>query len=117
MREQSGSEVTVLDIDDLQDECVRETEDGLNMRLLQNHKEVNKGCSRKNNSPVWAFTLQFRNVACDDGAICYYCTLCHFVDPGTQWETTKGVANYMKKKTPSYGTMFFMGMQMISPVS
>ena len=47
MREQSGSEETVMEIDNLRNDCVRETEDDLNRRLLLKHKEVNKGCSRK----------------------------------------------------------------------
>ena len=41
------SEATVVEIDGLRNECMRETEDDLNMILLQNHKEVNKGCYRK----------------------------------------------------------------------
>ena len=34
-REQSGSEATVMKIYDFRNECVRETEDNLNRRLLQ----------------------------------------------------------------------------------
>ena len=34
-REQSGSEATVMKIDNFRNECVRETEDNLNRRLLQ----------------------------------------------------------------------------------
>ena len=45
--EKSGSEVTVMEIDDLRNECVMETEDHLNRRLLGNHYEVNKVYSRK----------------------------------------------------------------------
>ena len=37
----------MTDIEDLRYECVRETEDHLNRRLLGNHKEINKGCYRK----------------------------------------------------------------------
>ena len=55
IREQSRSEVTVVEIDNLRNECVREIEDDLNRRLLRNHKEVNKGCSFKKKSPVWDF--------------------------------------------------------------
>ena len=46
---------------------------------------------------MWAFFLLFWKVACDDGAIWYYCTLCHFVDPITQQEMMKGVIKYTKK--------------------
>ena len=45
MGEKSGSDATVMEIDDLRNECVRETEDNLNIILLRNHTEVNKGCS------------------------------------------------------------------------
>ena len=61
-----------MEIEDLRNECVRETADHLNRRILGNHKEVNKGCYRKNKSSVWAFFLLFRNLACSDGAIWYY---------------------------------------------
>ena len=79
---------------------MRETEDDLISILLQNYKEVNRGCSRKKKSPVWAFFLTFWRVACDDGAIWYYCTLCHFVEPVAQQETIKGVIKYTEK-TPT----------------
>ena len=46
-RKQSGSEVTMMEVEDLLNECVRETEGSLNNRLIGNHKEVNKGCYRK----------------------------------------------------------------------
>ena len=55
------SEVTVMEIDDLRNECMRETEEYINRRLLQNHEVINKGCSRKKKSPVWAFSLPFMN--------------------------------------------------------
>ena len=41
------SEVAVMEIDDLRNECMRETEEDINRRLLQNYEVVNKGCSRK----------------------------------------------------------------------
>ena len=63
------SEVTVTEIDDLRNECMRETEEYINRRLLQNHEVVNKGCYRKKKSLVWNFSLPFRKVALDDGAI------------------------------------------------
>ena len=100
VREQSGSEVTVMEIDYLRNECVKETEDNLNRRLIRNHKEVNKGCSRKNRSPMWAFFLPFRKVPCDDGAIWYYFTLFHCFDPIRLQVTTKGVVKYTKKTPP-----------------
>ena len=90
------SEATMMGIDDLRNESVREMEDNLNRRLLQNHQEFNKGCYQKKKSPAWAFFLPFRKVACNDGAIEYYCTLCHCVEPITQQETMKGVVKYMK---------------------
>ena len=67
--EEEVSEVTVMEIDDLRNKCMRETEDNLNSILLKNHEEVNKGCSIKNKIHVWEFPLPFRKVACDDGAI------------------------------------------------
>ena len=45
--EQAGSEVIVMEIEDLRSECVRETEDHLNRMLHSNQGEVNKVCSRK----------------------------------------------------------------------
>ena len=89
--------MTVMKIDDLLNECMRETEEDINRRLLRNHEVVNKGCSRKKKSPVWDFFLPFRKVACDDEAIWYYCTLCHFVEPITLQEMMKGVIKYTKK--------------------
>ena len=115
--EEEESEVTVTEIDDLRNECMRETEEDINRRLLQNHEVVSKGCSRKKKSPVWEFFLPFRKVACDDGAIWYYCTFCHCVEPITLQETMKGVIKYTKKTPPAYGTMSFMGMVTSSPVS
>ena len=50
--EEEKSEVTVMEIDDLRNECMRETEQDIKMRLLRNHEVVNKGCSRKKKSPV-----------------------------------------------------------------
>ena len=87
---------TVMEIYDLRNEYMRETEDDLNMILLLNYKEVNKAFSRKNKSPVWAFFLPFRKVACNDGAIWYYCKLYNFFEPRTQQETMKGVIKYTK---------------------
>ena len=39
--------MTVMEIEDLQNECVRETEDHLYRILIGNRKEANKGCSIK----------------------------------------------------------------------
>ena len=55
--EEELSEGTVMERDNFKNECRRETEDDLNIILLQNHKEVKKRCSRKKKSPVWAFFL------------------------------------------------------------
>ena len=82
-REQSGSEATVMKIDNFRNECVSETEDNLNRRLLQNHEEANKGYFRKNKIPVCASLLKFCKMACNYGAIWYYCTLCHCVELST----------------------------------
>ena len=41
--EQPGSKVTVIDIEDLLNDCVKETEDHLNRRFLGNHKDFNNG--------------------------------------------------------------------------
>ena len=60
--EEEESEVTVMEIDDLRNECMRETEENTNRRLLRNHEMVNKGCSRKKKSPVWAFFLPFQKM-------------------------------------------------------
>ena len=46
---------------------------------------------------MWDFSLPFWNIFCSDGAIWYYCTLCHCVNLSTLQETTKGVSKYMKK--------------------
>ena len=43
----SGSEVTVMEIEDLRKFCVREMEDHFKRRIIGNHKDLNKGCSRK----------------------------------------------------------------------
>ena len=86
--------MTVVYIDNLRNECMKETEEDINRRLLRNHEVINKGCSIKNKSPVWAFFLPFRKVAYNDGAIWYYCKLCHFVQPITLQETMKGVIKY-----------------------
>ena len=115
--EEEVSEVTVMEIEDLRNECMRETEEDINRRLLQNHEVVNKGCSRKNESPVWAFLLPFCKVAHDDGDIWYYCTLCHCVEPITLQETMTGVIKYTKKTPPEYGTMYLIEMVTSSPVS
>ena len=45
--EEEESEVTVMEKDDLRNECMREMEEDINRRLLRNHEVVNKGCSRK----------------------------------------------------------------------
>ena len=50
---------------------------------------------------MWNFLLSFRKGARDDGAIWYYCTLCHLVDPITLQETMKGVIKYTEKNTSS----------------
>ena len=76
---------------------MRETEEDINRRLLQNHEVVNKGFYGKNKSPVWDFFIPFRKVSCNDISIWYYCTLCHFVEPITLQETMKGVINTRKK--------------------
>ena len=89
--------MAVVEKDDLRNECMRETEEDINRRLLRNREVVNKGCSRKKKSPVWAFPFPFRKVACDDGAIWYYCTLCHCVEPIKIQETMKGVIKNTKK--------------------
>ena len=70
--EEEESEVTVMEIDNLLNECMRETEEDINRRLLQNHEVDNKGCSIKNKIHVWSFFLQFQRVDQDDGDIWYY---------------------------------------------
>ena len=91
MREKLGSEATVMEIDNLLNKCVRETEDNLNRIIIQNHKEVNKGCYQKKKSPVWAFFLPFNKVDFDDEDIWYCFTLYHCVGSITQQEMMKGV--------------------------
>ena len=93
-KEEKESEVTVMEIDDFRNECMSETEEDINRILLRNHEVVNNGCSRKKKSPVWAFYLPFRKVACNAGAIWYYCTLFHCVETTTLQETMKGVIKY-----------------------
>ena len=66
--------------------------------------------SKKGESCV-GISLPFRKVACDDGAIWYYCTLYHCVETSTKQETMKGMAKYTKKTPPDYGTMSFIDMQ------
>ena len=97
--EEEVSEVTMMEIGDLRNECMRETEEEINRRLLQKHEVVNKGCYRKKKSPVWYFSLPFRRFARNDGYIWYYCTLCHCVEPITLQETIKGVIKYTKKNS------------------
>ena len=58
--EEEGSEVTVMEIDDLLNECMRETEEDINRRLLQNHEGINKGCSRKRIVLCGPFTSHFK---------------------------------------------------------
>ena len=57
--EEEESEVTMMEIEIFRNEYMREKEEDRNRRLLLNHEVVNKGCSRKNKSPVWAFSLPF----------------------------------------------------------
>ena len=45
--EEDESEVTVMEINNFRNKCMRETEEDINRRLLRNHEVVNKGCSRK----------------------------------------------------------------------
>ena len=71
--------MTVMEIDDFRNECMRETEEDINRKLLRNHEVVNKGCSRKKKSPVWDFFLPFRKVARDYGDIWYYCPFHRFL--------------------------------------
>ena len=99
--EEEEYEMTLMEIDNLRNECMRKTEEDINRRLLRNHEVVNKVSSKTKKSHVWAFFLPFRKVAIDDGAIWYYCTLCHFVEPITLQETIKGVIKYTKKNTSS----------------
>ena len=46
-REEEVSEVTMMEIDNLRNECMRVMENNLNRMLLQKHKEFNKGFSQK----------------------------------------------------------------------
>ena len=46
-REEEVSEVTMMEIENLRNECMSLMENSLNRMLLQKHKEFNKGCSRK----------------------------------------------------------------------
>ena len=39
--------MTVVEIEDWKNECMREMEEDINRRLRQNHEVVNKGCSRR----------------------------------------------------------------------
>ena len=48
-----------MEIDYFGNECVRETEEELNKRLLQNHKEVNKGCSKNRRVLCGPFSSHF----------------------------------------------------------
>ena len=57
--EEEVSEVTVTEIDDLRNECMRETEEYINGRILQNHEVVHKRCSKKIKIPGWAFPSHF----------------------------------------------------------
>ena len=114
--EEEESEVTVMEIDDFRNERMRETEEDINRKLLQNHEVFNNKFSGKKKSPVWSFFLSFRKFACDDGVIWYYCTLCHCVEPIILQEMMKGVIKYTKKAPPAYGTMSFMDMVKSSPV-
>ena len=64
--EEEVSGVTLTEIDDLRNECMRKIEEDIKRRLFQNHEVVNKGCSRKNKSPAWEFSLSFWKVSRDD---------------------------------------------------
>ena len=59
--EEEDSEVTVIEIEDLRNECMRETEEDINSRLLRNHEVVNKGCSRKIRVLCGTFPSHFEN--------------------------------------------------------
>ena len=50
---------------------------------------------------MWAFSLPFCSLACGDGAIWYYFTLCNCVDTRTPRETMTGVVKYKKENTSS----------------
>ena len=93
---QSGSEVTVLDIEDLQNYCVRETGDHLNMMILGNNKEAKKGCYIKKKIPMWDFFFLFSNIACSDGGIYYYFTLSLCQYEHTTINNKRGVEIYEK---------------------
>ena len=57
--EDEVSEATVMEIDNIQNECMREMEDDLNRILLQNHKDVNKGCYLKKRVLCGPFSSHF----------------------------------------------------------
>ena len=57
--EEEVSEVTVMEIYNLINECMRETEEDINRRLLQNHEVVNKGCYRKRRVLCGTFPSHF----------------------------------------------------------
>ena len=57
--EEEVSEATVTEIDDYRNYCMKERDDNLNRILLQNHKEVNKGCSRKKRVLCGHFSSHF----------------------------------------------------------
>ena len=56
---------------------MRETEEELNKRLLQNHKEVNKGCSKKIRVLCGPFTSHFGKVLAmiEISGIIVYCAI------------------------------------------
>ena len=60
--EEEESEVTVMEIDDLRNECMRETEEDINRRILRNHEVVDKGCSRKRRFMCGPFSSHFENL-------------------------------------------------------
>ena len=54
--------MNVMEIDDLRNECMRETEEDINRRLIRNHKVVNKGCSRKRRVLCGPFSSHFEKL-------------------------------------------------------
>ena len=96
MREQLGSESTVTEIDDFRNECVRETEDDLNRRLLRNHKDFNKRCSKKWRFRCGTLYCHLGKLICNDVSIWYYFTLCHCVNPSTLQKNEGGGEIYEK---------------------
>ena len=54
--------MTVMEIDDLRNECMRETEEDINRRILRNHEVVNKGCSRKRRVLCGTFPSHFEKL-------------------------------------------------------